>query len=147
MADNARKFYVVERSALPEVFEKVLEAKRLLATGRADSVSAATKAVDISRSAFYKYKDSIFDFHEKRDDSVVTVSAVLGDETGVLSSLLSCLAENGCNILTINQNIPANGSAFVTVSFEIQNLQNSIDELLERLSQVNGISHVAIVGR
>ncbi len=147
MAENNHKYYIVEKSVLPEVFEKVLEAKRLLATGEASSVSEAAKAADLSRSAFYKYKDSIFQFYEKRNDTVVTVSAVLGNETGVLSSLLSCLAENGCNILTINQNIPANGTAFVTVSFEVEKLENSIEMLIEKLENINGISQVSLVGR
>lgn len=147
MQDKEKRFFIVEDSVLPEVFDKVLEAKKLLVTGKARSISDAAKQVGISRSAFYKYKGSIFGFYEKQSETVVTVSAVLGNKPGVLSSLLTCLAENSCNILTINQNIPANGTAFVTVSFEIGQLKGNVENLLKKLEDIDGISKVSLAGK
>ena len=82
-----RRFYLVDAQVLPEVFLKVVRAKELLASGEARSISAATRAVELSRSAFYKYQDCIFD--SENDREVVTVMATLRDETGALQSLLA----------------------------------------------------------
>ena len=96
-----RRFYLVDAQVLPEVFLKVVRAKELLASGEARSISAATRAVDLSRSAFYKYKDCIFDSENGRE--VITVMATLRDETGALQSLLAGISAAGASIVTINQ--------------------------------------------
>ncbi len=126
-----RRFLLVDAAVLPEVFLKVLRAKELLASGEARSVSAATRAVDISRSAFYKYKDSIFDSENSRE--VVTVMVTLLDETGALQSLLAAISAAGASIVTINQSTPENGAAQVAVTIRTDTMQMSSDELAERL--------------
>ena len=95
-----RRFYLVDAQVLPEVFLKVVRAKELLASGEARSISAATRAVELSRSAFYKYKDCIFDSENGRE--VITVMATLRDETGALQSLLAGISAAGASIVTIN---------------------------------------------
>ena len=99
-----RRFYLVDAQVLPEVFLKVVRAKELLASGEARSISAATRAVELSRSAFYKYKDCIFDSENGRE--VITVMATLRDETGALQSLLAGISAAGASIVTINQSTP-----------------------------------------
>ena len=112
------KYYLVEAAMLPEIFLKVMEAKELLETGEAMTVADATGRVGISRSTFYKYKDSISRFQDMKRGHIITFLIVLRDRMGVLSSVLSIFAETGANILTINQSIPANGAAAVTISAE-----------------------------
>lgn len=126
-----RRFLLVDAEVLPEVFLKVLKAKELLASGEARSVSAATRAVDLSRSAFYKYKDSIFDSENSRE--VVTVMVTLRDETGALQSLLAAISAAGASIVTINQSTPENGAAQVAVTIRTDTMQMSADELADRL--------------
>ena len=58
------KYFVLKQKAVPEVLLKVVEAKRLLDSGKAVSVQEAAENVGISRSSFYKYKDDIFPFHD-----------------------------------------------------------------------------------
>ena len=112
------KYYIVAANALPEIFVKVAEAKRMMQTGEADTVGAATKQVGISRSAFYKYKDAVQPFNDMKAEHIITFYCMLKDNTGVLSSVLSVFATSGANILTINQSIPTNGCAAVTISAE-----------------------------
>ena len=112
------KYYIVAADALPEIFVKVAEAKRMMQTGEADTVGAATKQVGISRSAFYKYKDAVQPFNDMKAEHIITFYCMLKDNTGVLSSVLSVFATSGANILTINQSIPTNGCAAVTISAE-----------------------------
>ena len=136
---KAPGYFIVEAGALPEVFLKVAEAKRLLETGEAGAVNQAVRRVGISRSAFYKYKDTIRPFNDMLDGRIVTFQIMLKDEPGVLSAVLNIFAATGGNILTINQAIPVNGCAAVTVGAETSGLQIPMEELLERLRKENGV--------
>ena len=131
--NEASKYYIVEAKAMPEIFRKVAEAKRLLETGEATTVNAAAQAVEISRSAFYKYKDAVRPFNDMLHGRIVTFQVLLKDEPGALSGALNVLAGTGVNILTINQNIPVNGCAVVTMTAETSAIQNSLEEILSRL--------------
>ena len=133
------KYYIVEASALPEVFLKVAETKRLLSTGQAATVNEATKMTDISRSAFYKYRDAILPFQNMMTGRIITFQFLLHDEPGVLSSMLMAFTEQKANILTINSIIPTNGCALVTISAETTNVSIPLEELLHRLGAAPGV--------
>ena len=139
------KYYIVEASALPEVFLKVAEAKRLLQTGEAATVNDATQMTGISRSAFYKYRDAVLPFQNMKTGRVITFQFLLHDQQGLLSSLLSIFAEYGANIQTINSIIPTNGCAILTISAETTNLTVSLDDLLRDLSQLHGVIKAEIL--
>ena len=138
-------YYIVEAGALPEVFRKVAEAKRLLETGEVDTVNLAARRVGISRSAFYKYKDAVHPFNDMLHGRIVTFQILLKDEPGGLSSVLAVFAQTGGNILTINQGIPVNGCAAVTVGAETSGLQTSMEELLELVRGLAGVLRCEIM--
>ena len=133
------KYYIVEASALPEVFLKVAEAKRLLSTGEAATVNEATKMTDISRSAFYKYRDSVLPFQNMMTGRIITIQLLLHDQPGLLSEILGVLAATKANIITINSIMPTNGTAVVTISAETNELTVSIEELLSTLGEMSGV--------
>ena len=139
------KFYIVAADALPEIFIRVAEAKRMLQTGEADTVGAATRQVGISRSAFYKYKDAVQPFNDMKVGHIITFYAMLKDNPGVLSNVLSIFAGSGANILTINQSIPTNGCAAVTISAETSDLAESLEQLMADVSAVNGVVRVEVL--
>lgn len=130
---------LVRRKVLPEVFQKVVEAKRLLACKKAKSATEAAKMCGISRSAFYKYRDSVFSYKERAGGSVVNLSAVLEDKTGVLSLFISVLHEMNANILTINQGMPSGGVAQVTVSYRSKSDNDDTSKVLKTLSEIDGV--------
>ena len=136
---NTPKYYIVEASALPEVFLKVAEAKRLLSTGEASTVNDATKMMGISRSAFYKYRDSVLPFQNMMTGRIITFQFLLHDRKGLLSSLLMVFAEHKANIQTINSIIPTNGSAVLTISAETKDLEVPIEQLLQEVSALPGV--------
>ena len=136
---NSPKYYIVEASALPEVFLKVAEAKRLLATGQATTVNDATKLTGISRSAFYKYRDAVLPFQNMMIGRIVTFQLLLHDETGTLSEILAIFAAAKANITTINSIVPTNGTAIVTIAAETMDLTVSLEELLHSLSATKGV--------
>jgi chorismate mutase len=133
------KYYIVAADALPEIFIKVAEAKRMMQTGEAGTVGAATRLVGISRSAFYKYKDSVQPFNDMKAEHIITFYGMLKDNTGVLSRVLGVFASSGANILTINQSIPTNGCAAVTISAETSDMAESLEALLTEASAVEGV--------
>lgn len=135
-----KRFLLVEARVLPQVFTRVLEAKQLLASGRARNISEAAKAVGLSRSAFYKYKDSIFDAQDSRE--ILTVNATLRDETGALQSLLAGISAAGASVVTINQATPENGAAQVAVSIRTGTMQMSVEEMLAQLSRQHTVVEI-----
>ena len=142
---NSPKYYIVEASALPEVFLKVAEAKRLLATGQASTVNEATKLTDISRSAFYKYRDSILPFQNMSTGRIVTFQMMLHDKPGVLSNILTSFTRYNANIQTINSITPTNGSALVTITAEASDMIVPLEELLDSLRATEGVIKTEIL--
>ena len=128
-----QKFYLVAADALPEVFLRVAEAKRMLQVGE------AARLVGISRSAFYKYKDAVQPFQNMHAGHIITFYALLKDNPGVLSNYLSIFANSGANILTINQTIPTNGCAGVTISAETGDMSEELDDLMTRAAAAEGV--------
>ena len=139
MSKHRSKLYIVEGSMLPEVFTKVCEAKEYLETGAADTVAEAVAMAGISRSAFYKYKDSVRPFNDMLHGRIVTFHIMLKDETGVLSAVLGVFAHSGANILTINQSIPVSGCAAVTITAETNSLSRPIEEVEGELRRTVGV--------
>ena len=142
---GATKFYIVAAEALPEIFLKVAEANRMLQTGEAKTVGAATGRVGISRSAFYKYKDAVQPFQNMKAGHIITFHAMLKDSPGVLSTVLAIFAASGANILTINQSIPVNGCAALTVSAETSEMTMAMEELMGRLGAAAGVVKIEVL--
>lgn len=145
MANNGHgQFYLVDGNALPEVFIRVTEARELLDTGRAQTVAEAAEKVGISRSAYYKYKDAVMPFQNVAGGRIVTFQIMLRHQMGLLSVVLGIFADTGANILTINQGIPTNGAAPVTITADMAALDVSAESLLDRLSAIDGVIKAAI---
>ena len=136
---SKKKYYIVSEDALPDIFIKVAEAKRMLQVGEAKNVGEAARLMNISRSAFYKYKDSVQPFNDMKSEHIITFYCMLKDNTGVLSSVLSVFATSGANILTINQSIPTNGCAAVTISAETSDMRESLEELIASAAETAGV--------
>ena len=139
------RYYLVEESALPEVFLKVAETKRLLSTGEATTVNEATRMTDISRSAFYKYRDSVLPFQNMMTGRIITIQFLVHDEPGQLSEILTIFAAAQANIMTINSIVPTNGTAVITISASTLDLNISIEELMARLNATRGVVKAEIL--
>lgn len=141
------KYFIVKKKAIPEVLLKVVEAKRLLDSEKVSTVQDAADVVGISRSSFYKYKDDIFPFHENTKGKTITFMMQVDDRPGLLSGVLSCLAKNDANILTIHQSIPVNGIASLTISIEIPSHIVDTSVIFNEIETINGIHYVKILAR
>lgn len=142
-----KKYYVVRERAVPEVLLNVVQAKRLLDSGKVQTVQEAADATGISRSSFYKYKDDIFPFHEEAKGKTITFIIQMLDEPGLLSNVLQIIARFHGNILTIHQSIPINGVATLTLSVEIHPGEGDAEAMVEVIEQSDGIHYLKILGR
>ena len=141
------KYFDLKQKAVPEVLLKVVEAKRLLDSGKAVSVQEAAENVGISRSSFYKYKDDIFPFHDNAKGKTITMVIQLDDEPGLLSVVLRIVADYHANILTIHQSIPVNGIASLTLSVDVLNETGDISQMVDTIEQQQGIHYLKILAR
>ncbi len=141
------RYFVVKEQAVPEVLLKVVEAKKLLDTGRVTTVHEAADQVGISRSSFYKYKDDIFQFHENSQGTTITLTFQMEDEPGLLSDVLKIIAQFGANILTIHQSIPINGVASLSLSVQVLPTTGNVSEMLETMEQQKGVRSVKILAK
>ncbi len=141
------KYFVLKKKAVPEVLLKVVEAKRLLDSGKAASVQEAAENVGISRSSFYKYKDDIFPFHDNAKGKTITMVVQLDDEPGLLSVVLRIVADYHANILTIHQSIPVNNVATLTLSVEVRSDTGNISHMVEEMEENSGVHNVKIIAR
>ncbi|MCD7796753.1 MAG: ACT domain-containing protein [Clostridiales bacterium] len=138
-------YYLVDASILPDVFSGVVKAKELLLSGEAPSVSRAVKMAGISRSTYYKYKDAVFEYNSDDSDETATVNATLRDNAGVLSALTNEIYRAGANVLSVNQSVPVNSVAKVSVTVRISQMTMSVEKLLENIKSTDGVTAVSLL--
>lgn len=139
------KFYIVDAAIMPDVLDKVIEARGMLESGMVRQVSEAVKRVGISRGTYYKYKDYVFPATQGREERKAVISLMLHHKKGILSETLNRLSEVNANILTINQNIPIHDWASVVISFDFSEMQISLDELMGTLRTIKGLTNVQLI--
>lgn len=145
--DKSSTFLLVDSSVLPEVFTKIIEVKKIISKGLVKTVNDAVKEAGISRSAYYKYKDYVFPFYETTRGKVITLLFVVEDFSGILSCIINQIASAKANILTINQNIPINGLADVTISIETTGMVIEIKDLMDEIGKIEGVRKHEILAR
>lgn len=145
--DSDSSYLIIDTRVLPEVFIKVMEAKKLLETGEAPTIQDATNKVNVSRSAFYKYKDCIYPIYDNFRGRTITVALELVNEYGLLSNILNIVASNRANILTINQNIPLNNIANVTITLETGTMEMDFADIIKEVSSLYGVNNIKIIAR
>jgi chorismate mutase len=141
-----KKYYLVREDVLPEAMKKTIEVKEMLERGKAESIADAVLKADLSRSAFYKYRDTVYPFSTIQKEKIISLFFHLEDRSGTLSNLLSVVASSGCNVLTIHQTIPLQGRANVTLSLNTSNIITNLDDLLVELRKLEFVDKVELLG-
>ncbi|HHV64555.1 MAG TPA: ACT domain-containing protein [Peptococcaceae bacterium] len=147
MSKKKKDFLLVSKSILPDAIVKTAQAKELLAKFDVLTINEACEQVGISRSAFYKYKDGVFPFYEATKERIITLSLLLVDQAGVLSNVLNYIASINGNILTINQGIPLQGIANVSISIETENMEESVESLVSHLQELEGVRKIELIAK
>ena len=142
---SEQRYYLVREDVLTEAMQKTLDAKQLLQSGEVASIWDAVKKVDLSRSAFYKYRDAVFPFHSLVRESILTVFFQLEDRKGTLATLLNTVAEAQCNVLTIHQTIPIQGRANVTLSLDVTAMNRQLDDFIQQLKRLDFVESAEVI--
>ena len=143
--DEEKELILVDAKVLPDIFLKVLTAKRLIESGDVKTVNEAVDKTNISRSAYYKYKDHVFDFNQMQ--GVLTIMAVVVDMKGILSEILRIISSVNCSVLTINQSVPTDGVASVHITIKTDLMMISVDKLITQLNKISGVRSVKILAK
>ena len=115
MSENIESgYFLVREEILPEAIKKTIKVKEMLKRGDARTINEAVEKMELSRSAYYKYKDYVFPFYEASQNKIITITFLLEHKKGVLSSVLNTISSEGGSIMTINQGIPLQGVANAT---------------------------------
>ena len=138
-------YLIIHKDILPDYYEKVIEARRLVESGKVKDVSQAVKQVGISRSTYYKYKDYILEPIDIGSGRKAVLSMMLTHEQGVLSALLSKISSAGGSVLTITQSLPIHGKASVTLSLDISAMPGSMAGLIESLGSTPGAEQLRLL--
>ena len=145
--DTNHKFYLVQEDILPEAIKKTIKVKEILKHHQTKTINEAVKKMDLSRSAYYKYKDFVFPFYDVTQGKIVTLSIIIFDKPGSLSQVLNAIASNNGSVLTINQGIPLQGIANVAISVETKDMKCTIENLIKKLEKLSGVSKVNVIGQ
>lgn len=146
MKENDSGFYLVREEILPEAIKKTIKVKEMLKSGEAKTVNKAVLMANLSRSAYYKYKDYVFPFFEASRNKIVAINLLLSNRPGVLSSVLNTISGDQGNVLTINQGIPRQGVASVALTIETALLTVDLEALLDKLRMAAGVKRLEILG-
>ena len=141
------QFYLVREDILPEAIKKTIKVKEILKHHQKKTINEAVNMMNLSRSAYYKYKDYVFPFYDVTQGKIVTLAIMILDKPGELSQVLNTVADSNGSILTINQGIPLQGMADVSISIETKEMKESIDDLIKKLEKLSGVSKVEIIGQ
>ncbi|UWG99045.1 ACT domain-containing protein [Dehalobacter sp. DCM] len=147
MSKQKKDFLLVSKEILPEAITKTAQAKELLAKFDVLTVNEACERVEISRSAFYKYKDGVFPFYEASKEKMITLSLLLMDKAGILSNVLNYVASVSGNIITINQGIPLQGIANVSISIETEKMEETVESLVANLGELDGVKKIELIAK
>ena len=140
-------FLLVDSKVLPRVYEKVIAVKKILGQGKYSSINEAVKEVGISRSAYYKYKDSVYPFYDSSKDKIITLFFIVEDISGILSEIIGVIAKAKANIITINQNIPINGLADITISVRTKRMIIDIKYMMTKIGDIEGVRRYEVLAR
>jgi chorismate mutase len=147
MTGQKSVFYLVREEILPEAIKKTIKVKELLKKGEVRTINEAVEKMELSRSAYYKYKDYVFPFYEASKEKIVTLALLLEHKQGVLSRVLNTIASDRANVLTINQGIPLQGVANATISLETVDLVIDLEALLDKLRMIDGVKRLEVLGQ
>lgn len=147
MTENKSKFYLVREEILPEAIKKTIKVKELLKKGEVRTINEAVEKMNLSRSAYYKYKDFVFPFYEASKEKIITLVLLLEHRSGVLSKVLNVLADEHGSVLTINQGIPLQGVANATLSIETMELSIDLEALLDKIRVIDGVKRLEVLGQ
>ena len=143
--DNRNEFYIVAADVLPEALKKTAQIKALLSQNSNLTINEAADKVGLSRSAFYKYRESIFSYNKMNKERIVTLIVTAADEISVLAECLQIITEMDGQILTVNRGLPIQDTSKATLVIDTKNMKQEIETLVEKLYEIAQAREIEIL--
>ena len=144
--DKEKVYYIIREDVLPEAVKKTLIMKKALEENPKLSIFEASKRFDLSRSAFYKYKDTIFPIRDIQRQSILSLSIDVDDIPGILGKILRIVNDEKCSVLTIHQTVPINARATIIISLEIDAEHTNIEKLTKQIKNLEFVNGIKVIG-
>lgn len=139
--------YLVREEILPKSIRKTILAKEMIHHGEVLTVNEAVAKANLSRSAYYKYKDYVFPFFEATRDKIITLSLSIRRQSGVLRDVLGVIAAAEGNVMTVNQGLPMQGTARVDIAVETIYLKGDLQALMDGINRVAGVERLEVIAQ
>ena len=143
--DNRNEFYIVAADVLPEALKKTAQIKALLSQNSNLTINEAADKVGLSRSAFYKYRESIFSYNKMNKERIVTLIVTAADEISVLAECLQIITEMDGQILTVNRGLPIQDTSKATLVIDTKNMKQEIETLVEKHYEIALVREIEIL--
>lgn len=141
------QYFLIREDVLPYVVSKVLRVKESLNDNPSLTVQEAVKLHDCSRSAFYKYRDTIFPLDEVNNASKeFTIILFVTDKVGTLATTLEKISQLNLSVLTIHQSVPIDNKASITLSLNASKTDLNVYDIINTLRQLDNVHNVDIIG-
>ncbi len=144
MRKEKEQFYLVDLRVLPEAIKKTIKVKELLQDGVCGSINEAVKKVDMSRSAYYKYKDHVIPAWEKKEQKIAILFLFLADDLALFMKLMRRVARGNYHILSFSRGLAAEKMAVLTMTIQIEDDTEPLGELKEALENIKGVESVVL---
>lgn len=139
-----QQFYLVDFSILPEAIKKTIRVKEMLKSGSSGTINEAVHKVNMSRSAYYKYKDHVASADDDKEDRVVVLFIIMQDDMAVFGRILRRIAKEKQEVLSVNRTKISEKLYSSVITLKTKESAGDMESLYEALRETKGIQSLTM---
>lgn len=139
-----QQFYLVDFSILPEAIKKTIRVKEMLKSGSSGTTNEAVHKVNMSRSAYYKYKDHVASADDDKEDRVVVLFIIMQDDMAVFGRILRRIAKEKQEVLSVNRTKISEKLYSSVITLKTKESAEDMESLYEALKETKGIQSLTM---
>lgn len=144
MKNNEKQFYLVDFQVLPEAIKKTIRIKESLKNGRVKTINEALSAMNISRSAYYKYKDHVEPVTGAVKERSITYFIMTQNDFSLLNKIMRKIKKENNDVLSINSGVAFGENVPTIISFKTKMTLADINLLAESIRRIKGIIRIVV---
>lgn len=131
-------------SILPEAIKKTIRVKEMLKSGSSGTINEAVHKVNMSRSAYYKYKDHVASADDDKEDRVVVLFIIMQDDMAVFGRILRRIAKEKQEVLSVNRTKISEKLYSSVITLKTKESAEDMESLYEALKETKGIQSLTM---
>ena len=139
-----QQFYLVDFSILPEAIKKTIRVKEMLKSGSSGTINEAVHKVNMSRSAYYKYKDHVASADDDKEDRVVVLFIIMQDDMAVFGRIHRRIAKEKQEVLSVNRTKISEKLYSSVITLKTKESAEDMESLYEALKETKGIQSLTM---